>query len=328
MWWMWGLGCAPPPVAMEGADACGDAGARWGERPVLPKDTALDWGDAQAKGTHNSYHQAPDAPLDPSWAYSQPPLAVQLADLGVRQLELDLHLRDGVYEVFHVAGVDGGTSCPTLTDCLQEICRFSAATPGHVPLTVWIELKDDVDLDPSYVSMLGTYAAIEDEIRALFPADRLVVPDDWRRGAADLATATATWGPPSLADVRGRTAFALLESSEHRDAYLAESPTLADRVLFPDSDGSQPYAALVKDADNAVIPDLIAAGLLVTVNADGAGDDPATRADTRTAALAAGAHHAASDFPAEWSIPGGAPVACNPVRAPADCAPADLERAP
>jgi hypothetical protein len=288
----------------------------------------LDWGDAQAKGTHNSYHQAPEVPLDPSWAYTQPPLGVQLADHGVRQLELDLHLRDGVYEVFHVAGVDAGTRCATLSDCLREICRFSAATPGHLPLTVWLELKDDVDLDPSYVSMLGTYAAIEDEIRALFPVDRLVVPDDWRRGAADLAAATAAWGPPTLAETRGRTAFALLESGAHRDAYLAESPTLDGRLFFPDSDGTQPYAALVKDADTAVLPELVAAGFLVTVNADGAGDDPDLRAETRAAALAAGAHHAASDFPAEWSVPGGAPVACNPVRAPADCVPEDLERAP
>ena len=44
-------------------------------------------------GLHNSYHQEGlMAPIVQSWKYNHPGLAVQL-DLGIRELELDVHLQ-------------------------------------------------------------------------------------------------------------------------------------------------------------------------------------------------------------------------------------------
>ncbi|HEV3137308.1 MAG TPA: Ca2+-dependent phosphoinositide-specific phospholipase C, partial [Pirellulales bacterium] len=67
-------------------------------------------------GTHNSYHvRAPSKSGREvrEWNYSHAPLDVQL-DRGVRSFELDLHDRDGVFEVFHVPILDEGTTCRKL----------------------------------------------------------------------------------------------------------------------------------------------------------------------------------------------------------------------
>lgn len=316
----------PTPVV----DACGDAGSTWGPIVPGPRDGDLDLSMVQARATHNSYHQQPESVIDASWGYTQPPLTDQLGMYGVRGLELDVHLLDdGGWEVFHIPGLDDLTSCRALDDCLHEICAWSAANPSHAPVMVWIEPKDDTTaLLAEYQPITGHYAELEDRIRAYFPPDRLYVPDDWRRGAADLRTASATQGPPLLGDVRGKVLFGLLDSGDHRDAYLAESPDLAGRILFPDSSGAEPYSALVKDATPEEIGGLVELGLVVTGNVDGAGEPD--NAATRDAALAAGIQYAASDFPAPsdgyWmELPDADPVRCNPAFAPDDCVPSDLE---
>ncbi len=335
MWWLLLFACGPDgPAAPPATPACGIAGTPdWREPASLPRDGELTLAHLQARGTHNSTHQEPDVVLDASHAYTQPPLPEQLGSLGVRQLELDIHLRDdGGFDVFHLPGIDPISSCPTLAECLEQVCVWSASNREHAPVLIWFEPKDELDgLTPGFQPFTGQTGALEDEILSIFPRDRVYAPDDWRRGQADLGTATAALGPPTLDQVRGKVLFGLLDSGDHRADYLAESPDLAGRLLFPDTDApTDSFAALVKDADPAELPALHAAGLVVTGNVDGASDSEADNTASRDAALAAGLHYAATDFPAEgpgyWmALPAGDPVACNPATAPADCVAADLE---
>lgn len=330
------LGCSPDsaPPADPAPPACGiDGTPEWEDPTVFPKDDLLTLAHLQARGTHNSYHLAPDVLLDETHAYSHAPISEQLGALGVRQLELDLHLRDdGAFDVFHLPGIDPETTCLSLADCLAEICVWSASNPDHVPALIWMEPKDDLDaFVEGYQPFAGATAALEDEILAFFPRERIYAPDDWKRGEADLGAATAALGPPVFGDVRGKVLFALLDSSEHRATYLAERPDLTGRLLFPDTDGpADTFAALVKDASAAEMPALLAAGLVVTDHVDGPELSEAESTASRDALLDAGIQYASTDFPAPsdgyWlELPDADPIRCNPATAPADCSPGDLE---
>jgi hypothetical protein len=297
-----------------------------------PKDDLLSFHQLQAKGTHNSYHQEPQKPLDASWEYTQAPLETQLSEQGIRQLELDLHLKDdGTLEVFHIPVADEETSCRYFEDCLIEVCRWSAQNSSHSPILIWLEPKDDLDGSNGYLRLAGAYSLIEAVIESVFLEDQLYAPDDWKRGKSSLSEATQALGPPFLGELRGRVLFGLLDGGEHRENYLAETPDLSGRLLFPDTDSlEQNWAALRKDADPSETPGLLSAGLVVTDNVDQAGQSDADNSASRDAGLAAGVNFAASDLPGEsegyWmELEGGEPVRCNPVSAPADCVSSDLE---
>ena len=114
--------------------------------PYLPLDDVLRLNHVQAKGTHNSYHVEPDVVFHDSHRYSHAPLDAQLRDQGVRQLELDLHYREDVgFEIFHLPGIDEVSTCVRFVDCLQEISDWSQEQPGHLPVMIWLEPKDDMD---------------------------------------------------------------------------------------------------------------------------------------------------------------------------------------
>lgn len=319
----------PPLVGTR----CGDPALAERATPTqLPKDSVLRFNEIQARGSHNSYHVEPEHPLDDSWRYTQPSLTEQLETYGVRQLELDLHLReDGVLEVFHVPVADAVSNCPLFEDCLVEICRWSAVHSDHAPVMVWLEPKDELDGGDGYLSLLGQDSLVQAAILEIFPEDQLYQPDDWKRGHASLGEATRTEGAPLLGDLRGRVLFGIIDSGEHREAYLSEAPDLTGKMFFPDTDTAEDsFAAMVKDAEASQIAGLLASGLVVTSNVDSAGGTPEENAAGRDAALAGGLNYAATDFvaPADpyWmELPGGEPLRCNPVNAPEGCVASDVE---
>ena len=304
-----------------------------------PSDTGptLHWNEGQARGTHNSTPVAPDRPVHPSHAYTHAPLTTQLAEQGVRQLELDVHHHeDGHFEVFHLPVVDAGTVCQRLSACLDELRAWSEANPAHFPVMVWVEPKDELDFVPPYGPIRPEhYDDLDAELRAgLGP--RLFTPDDLRGDHATLPAAVAA-GWPSLGAMRGRFLFALLDSGEARDHYLEDHPALAGRAMFANPDGpDDPFAAVFKinnaASDHERVGELARQGFVVTSNIDGADSDDETNAARRDASLAAGAHFLSSDFPAPvegraywFELPGGAPVRCNPITASPDCTAERLE---
>ena len=83
-----------------------------------PLDDMLRINHIQCKGTHNSYHVAPESSeIIMEWAYTHAPLDEQLEAYGVRQIELDIHYTpEGEFEVFHIPFVDQGSTCDLLED--------------------------------------------------------------------------------------------------------------------------------------------------------------------------------------------------------------------
>jgi len=302
-----------------------------------PLDDVLRLNHVQAEGTHNSYHVQPEAPVDPSHYYTHAPLAEQVGGLGVRQLELDLHLREGAgWQVFHLPVLDEETVCLALTDCLAELKAWSDAAGWHVPLMVWLEPKDDVDdLVEELLPLEGRIAEIEDALLAAWPRERIFTPDDLRGDHPDLPAAIAADGWPLLGEVRGKILFALLDSGDHRDEYLSGAPALEGRLMFVSSEPGDPFSATIKDGSDEDVTAWVDAGYLVTVNAGGADDSDAENQAAWDARLDAGAHFVATDLPGpadgrafEAAIPGGAPARCNPRVAPPECTAEAIEALP
>lgn len=295
-----------------------------------PLDDLLAFDHLQAKGTHNSYHlQTSDIP---AWAYDHLPLERQLGEQGVRQFELDASFDEdlGEHAVFHVPVIDEGTTCPTLTACAAVLEGWSRAHPAHHPLLVLIETKDawDPDTGPSRLD------ALDAELLAAWPRERLVTPDEIRGDHPDLRTAIETDGWPMLGALRGRALFVLHDTGARRDAYVA---SLDGRPLFPDAkeDLDLPYAAVhtINDPWDPRIGEAVDRGHLVRTRADEdcqqARDDDPTMRDQ---ALASGAHFVSTDFPGpveatpyRVDIPDGSPSRCNPRSAPDACTSAAVE---
>ena len=310
-------------------DPADTADTAWerGENPH-PLDELLRVNHVQAEGSHNSTHLQPDTPVDDSHRYSHAPLAAQLSELGVRQLELDLHRsEEGVWHVFHIPVIDQETTCLQLSDCLEEVKQWSDEAGWHLPLMIWMEPKDDLDDAVDGYELITELDSLDRAIRQVFPPSRLITPDDLRAGHPDLPTALAQDGWPLLGEARGRVIFALLDSGSHRELYLQGHPTLEGRVLFVDSSQvDDPFAATFKDGSPEDIRAWTEAGFLVTTNAAGASSTDAQAQQEWEEALAAGAHFVATDLPGpvqgrdfQAQVPGGQPAGCNPVSAPQEC---------
>jgi hypothetical protein len=337
----------------------------------------------QVLGTHNSYHVTPREPLLsallaflPAFSaieYTHVPLGEQLERQGIRQVELDvfadpegglfasrgglaavgLDPRSGLPEldapglkVLHIQDIDFETTCLTLVACLTAIKTWSDAHPGHLPIMVLVEAKDDVIPDIGGVHFAvpvpfgaAELDAVDAEVLSVFPPEQLIRPDDVRGDHATLEEAVLTDGWPVLAAARGRVLFALDNGGAKRDAYRAGRPSLEGRVLFTDGSPGDPDAAFVKEndplADPARIPDLVRTGYIVRTRAD-ADTEQARTGDTtrRDAALGGGAQFVSSDYPEPnpafgtgyfVAIPDGSPGRCNPVNAPPGCRSRGLE---
>src|SRR5690606_29092475 len=140
--------------------------------------------------------------------------------------------------------------------------------------------------------------ALDAEIRSVFPADRLIEPDDVRGGLPTLEEAVLTEGWPTIDSTRGDVIFTL---DNERDGYRAGHPSLEGRVAFTPSTPGQPDAAFLKmndplGANQQLIADRVQAGYVIRTRAD----EPVITAQTgdttqRDAALASGAQWISTD---------------------------------
>jgi Phosphoinositide phospholipase C, Ca2+-dependent len=295
------------------------------ERRVYPRDDELTIADLQVKGTHNSYHVM-TSDIE-AWHYTHVPLDEQLADQGVRQLELDLRA-DGMggFRVAHIPLLDEGTTCATFVDCLGDVRRFSDDERQHLPIVILVEIKD-AEADAA------AFDELEREILAVMSPARVILPAEVRGSAATVRDAIEERGWPSLGTMRGRVMFVLLDSGEIREAYLARG----EGALFAAGGLGDRFAAVALLDDpvtgGADIEAMVREGMIVRTRADVDGVEATTNdVAMREAALDSGAQFISTDFPAVVDgvtyvvdIPGGSPARCNPITAPPGCTPSDLE---
>lgn len=317
-------------AAGSGSDTTGETTSADGATQVAD----LRVNHIQVVGTHNSYHIAPKVGSK-EWMYTHKTLDVQAAEQGVRNFELDVHWNPDTasFDVHHINVLDDNTTCATFKGCLQTLRAFSDAHPNHVPLWVWIESKDSVEVmaKDGMVDKLGA------EIDAVWPADRRISPDDVRAGEVDPKTGLQKHGWPQLDAMRGRAMFTLLDHGAIRDTYIAEDPTLKGKVIFAEGTADDPWGVVAKFDDPqggaAEMDAAVRKGLLVRTRADAGDDGPKKNFARRDAALASGAHACATDYPREVPeapgyevrLPDGLRARCNPVTAPPGCVDALVE---
>ena len=305
-------------------------------------DGKLRTNQVQVLATHNSYHIQQDAPIQssPTTQYTHAPLDQQL-DLGVRGFEIDVvNAPDGSFPVLHTPVVDATSNCTPLAQCLQVIRTWSEAHPGHVPIFVLIEPKnDDVDfvIDPTLRRFDAAGLDQLDKTVRSSLGRGLITPDSVRGKSKTLRGAVTGRGWPTLAKTRGKTLVALNTGGTIRGAFLQGHPSLERRAMFVTADEQSPAAAVIKmdDPDEARIQALVKQGFIVRTRAD-ADLIEARNHDTsrREIALRSGAQIVSTDFevavPAIGGdyvvqIPGGTPARCDPVNAPKNCRPSDIE---
>lgn len=307
-------------------------------------DAPLRLNHIQVIGTHNSYHKRPKTleianlitSATKGWDYAHAPLDQQLDD-GVRSFELDIHNTADGWAVYHLPVIDAETTCPTFRGCLELVRAWSQAHPRHVPISFLIEYKDEGRLVDTRIRALDAASLdrLDEDVRAVFPAESLITPDEVRGEFATLEEAVLQRGWPTLDSARGKVFFILHEQGENRELYLKDHPSLQGRAMFIRSEPGRPEAAtLVRDNPfSEGLDDLARKGYWIRSTGGGPPKDPAQGSPKRERALASGAHIISSDYPpghandpADYvvGLPGNAPARCNPVTAPAGCVDAEI----
>ena len=299
---------------------------------VWPMDDVLRLHHVQLRGTHNSYHVRSELVIHPSHDYDHAKLAVQLEDLGIRALELDLHLGEEGFEVYHLSFIDEASTCKRFADCLTELRDWSAGRPDHLPVVVWLELKDAYG-----GAAIEEITLVESAVTDVIPAEQLLIPDEVRGEHGSVREALQAVGWPTLGEVRGQLIFVILSNDERLEAYTNGYTSLAGRSLFVRANSDQfdqPWAAFGKTSDPDAVLAAHAGHLLVATNTCSADEDDASCAADLASALASGHHMLKDDVPAKLAdrdyyldFPGGAIALCNPVTAPQGCTPEALEGA-
>ncbi|MEO6467843.1 MAG: Ca2+-dependent phosphoinositide-specific phospholipase C [Acidimicrobiia bacterium] len=305
----------------------------------FPRDATLRVNDIQVIGTHNSYHLRPPRtlPLGDVADYQHPALDQQLDREGVRSFELDA-FNGPSFPVAHTPVLDSATNCPTLSECLGVIERWSRAHPTHVPIFVLIEPKTQTIIFDAQDQPWDAAAIqrLDATVRSVFRPRDLLTPDMVRAQSPTLRDAVTTRGWPTLAATRGRVALVLNTAGLERDLYLAGRPTLRGAPLFVTAEPDAPSAAVIKrdEPDEAEIRRLVRRGFIVRSRADDRGTEARANDFSRAnAAVDGGAQLVTTDFPVPdphfgtyaVRLRGGQPARCDPVIAPPQCRPTDIE---
>jgi Phosphoinositide phospholipase C, Ca2+-dependent len=275
--------------------------------------------DLRLFGSHNSYHRTPRFSFSHWFEYDHPGITQQL-DRGLRQFELDVRYEHGTVRVAHVPLLDGRSSCKKLDDCVRAMKRWSKVHPGHLPIVVFIETKEDIIRS----DFTGRLDAIDSVIRHIVPKKQLLVPDDVSSGFTSLHDATVARGLATLSEARGKLMFVFFGTERHVRSYAGDDPLLRGKLMFAASRNfDAPYASIVnvdRAEQSAKMEAALARGLLVRTRADRGLDRDR---GLRQKALGSGAHFVSSDFIGAldgWlGVDPLAPGACNPLASAPSC---------
>ena len=242
------------------------------------------------------------------------------------------------FKVMHVVGIDQRSTCLTFVTCLRTVKTWSEANPGHLPIFILVETKEDKPGETPKPYAVATepftrtvFDALDEEILTVFSKDEMITPDLVRGEHGSLGEAVASGGWPTLAVTRGKVVF-LLDQASATPLYTEGHPALRGRVLFTNAEPGTADAAFVEANDGTpeAIDALVRRGYLVRTRTD----EPTAAARTndttrRDLAMRSGAQMLSTDYPASeparWgghyhvALPGGAIARCNPVNKPAGC---------
>ncbi len=269
--------------------------------------------------------------------YSDPVGLKLLKQKGLASLPYDTldQLSGRGLKVFHVPDIDFRSHCLTFIGCLTAIKEWSDENPDHIPLIITINPKDSGVKEPGFTSVLPFTKQVLDsvdlEILSVFPASRLITPDQVKGKYPTLREAVTTGGWPSLKSVKGKILFVFDANETITELYI--KPSLKGKPMFANvaADHSDAAFFIMNDPKSqlAEIKEKVRAGFMVRTRADA--DTREARAGDYTrfdAAMASGAQLISTDYYQSALSPSrnfhvtfsdGKYQRCNPVTASVNC---------
>ena len=230
-----------PVAATLAVGVLADAGPRLRESGRFPEDGTLRVNQVQVLGTHKQLPRAtavsaePNEPAD----YEHPALDEQLAE-GIRSLELDV--QNGRCSPSPLGDVDEASNRPMLEACLTTVQQWSTANPDHLPLSIFVELKElPTNRCRAAAGDRQLRRRQRDQRVGRVALDRLDGSGPW--GAADPITPdqvrgkrstlrAAIVGPVADAAEDPGAVMVVFNSDVRRVTYLDGHPTLEDRAML------------------------------------------------------------------------------------------------
>jgi Phosphoinositide phospholipase C, Ca2+-dependent len=194
----------------------------------------------------------------------------------VKPYDPEGRMQEPGFKVFHVQEIDFRSHVFTLKECLQQLKSWSDAHPGHNPVFITMNAKDETIDKPGFTVPEKFTPEVYDQLDKAFVEhlgrEKLLVPDQVRGKRSSLEQAVLSEGWPSLAAAKGKFIFILDEKGAKIDAYTQGHPGLKGRVLFANAQPGTPEAAIlimndpVKDLDK--IREMVKKGYIVRTRAD------------------------------------------------------------
>ncbi len=218
-----------------------------------------------------------DVVHDPQGGRYRNPLGLQLVkNAGSTPLPFDTlnDLDKPGLKVFHVPDIDFRSHHLLFKDCLLELKEWSDIHPGHLPIIITMNAKDD-NIKGLQKMLPFTKAALDSidmEIASVFSPGQLITPALVQDEYPDLQTAVLQRGWPFIAAIKGRFLFVLDETGEKLENYKAGHSSLKGRIMFINQKEGNPEAACMimnnPERDGEQIMQLVKKGYLVRTRAD------------------------------------------------------------
>ena len=167
------------------------------------------------------------------WDYSPPPLTDQL-NMGVRNFELDAHMRKYSAMFYHLQMWDQSTNgCDCYVSCFNLINDWSNENPSHFPLYILIEPKLLGFWEDSYMMThepnLLDFLLIEQQAIQIF-GEKIVTPDALRNEKESVQS-SALGNMPTVDNFYGKIFF-IIWSSKIPEIYENGTDGLKGRAFF------------------------------------------------------------------------------------------------
>lgn len=230
-------------------------------------NTTIKYNEIRALTTHNSYKKSVPVSLYTlsskvfgpetlrSNLYEHDTPVTQLGN-GVRGLELDIRWQFNGFKIFHQHLPDNLSNSPDWKMTLEELRLWSAANPGHVPITVLVEIKyDDPSMNPLYRKMdEKKFSQLDDTIKTIMGKEQVVTASDLMGSYPSLGAMIENNGWPTLSKLTGKFIFLLHPDSEYTDMYINMDKTMKTQMFVPvisngDIDNYKEYTSFVLSND-------------------------------------------------------------------------------
>lgn len=180
------------------------------------------------------------------------------------------------FKIFHVQELDFRSQYLTLEACLEDLRKWSDEHPGHQPVFITMEGKDQpIDrpgFNPPEPFSAATFDALDQAIIRSLGKDKLIAPDDIRRGEASLMEGIRKYGWPKLKQARGKFMFILDANAKKTAIYVQGHPALKGRILFANASPGSPESGMLimnnAKTDLKQIRRLVKDGYMVRTRAD------------------------------------------------------------